>query len=315
MKIAYLILAHHQPSHLARLIKALDCGEVYFFVHVDLKKDISPFKRSVPVTKNIIFLESSARVAVYWGGYNIVIATLNLLQTALAVGMRFTRYCLLSGADFPIKNNSQIKEVLSTGTEFLRVDKKLDYGKNDPHSEAVKYVHLFDNRLYDNRFINPKRTPSRLLRLTIDRMLRVAPRKPYQKIPLYQGSQWWALTDRCVKHIFKFLEENNDYIAFHKYTRIPDEIFFHSIIKSSPFAENVIHDVEMAVSPDEHSKSNEHGCHYIDWNSRGVELPKVLGISDMELLMRSTALFARKFEEKGSTAILHQLEKVIRSDS
>ena len=310
MNIAYLILAHHQPSHLARLIKALSCDGAYFLVHVDLKTDISPFKELVPASKNIIFLENAARVKVYWGGYSIVMAALNLLRAAMALGVHFTRYCLLSGSDFPIKKNSEIEEVLSTRTEFLRVDRKLNYKKNDPHSETVRYIHL-----YDSRFLNPRTTPSKRLFSTTERVLRKIPRKQYQKIPLFQGAQWWALTDQCVRHIFKFLEENSGYMAFHKYTRVPDETFFHSIIKSSLFVECIIHDVEKVTSLDKYFESNEHGCHYIDWNSQGVALPKVLDISDTGLLMRSTALFARKFEENKSTALLSQLEEMIQADS
>lgn len=307
MNIAYLILAHHQPSHLARLIKALNCDGAYFFVHVDLKTDISPFKVLVPASKNIIFLENATRVKVHWCGYSIVIATLNLLRAAMTLGVHFTRYCLLSGSDFPIKKNSQIMEVLSTKTEFLRVDRKLDYKKNDPHSETVKYLHL-----YDSSFLNPRTTPSKLLFKTTEMVLRKIPRQRFQKIPLYQGSLWWALTDRCVAHIFKFLEENSDYIAFHKYTRVPDETFFHSIIKSSSFAQCIIHDVEKVESLNRYFESNEHGCHYIDWNSKGATLPKILDVSDTKLLMRSTALFARKFEENRSTGLLNQLEEMIQ---
>lgn len=310
MNIAYLILAHHQPAHLARLIKALIGDGAYFLVHVDLKTDISPFKELVPASRNIIFLQDAARVKVFWCGYSTVTATLNLLRAAVGSGVHFTRYCLLSGSDFPIKKNSRIEEALSTETEFLRVDRKLDYGKNDFHSETVRYIHL-----YDSRFLNPRTTPSERLSSAAEKILRKIPRKRYQKIPLYQGSQWWALTDPCVRHIFKFLEENSDYLAFHRHTLVPDESFFHSIIKSSPFAERIIHDVEKVASIDEYYESNEYGCHYIDWNSKGVALPKVLDVSDAESLTRSTALFARKFDKNRSAALLNQLEGLIRSDS
>jgi hypothetical protein len=310
MNIAYLILAHDQPSHLARLIKALSSDRAYFFVHIDLKTPISLFKELVPVSKNIIFLENAARVKVYWCGYSIVIATLNLLRAAINWEVDFTRYCLLSGSDFPLKKNSHIEEVFSTSTEFLRVDRKLDYNQNNYFSVNVKYIHL-----YDSRFVNPKTRHSKRLSSTIERVLKKIPRKRYQKIPLYHGSQWWALTDQCVRYIFQFLEENSDYMVFHKYTRASDEIFFHSIIKSSPFAGHIIHDVEKVMSLTKYFESNEHGCHYIDWNSKGDSLPKVLDVSDTALLKKSAALFARKFEEGRSSALLKQLEEVIQGNS
>jgi hypothetical protein len=118
-----------------------------------------------------------------------------------------------------------------------------------------------------------------------------------------------------VRYIFQFLEENSDYMVFHKYTRGPDEIFFHSIIKSSPFAGHIIHDFEKVMSLTKYFESNEHGCHYIDWNNKGDSLPKVLDVSDTALLKKSAALFARKFEEGRSSALLKQLEEVIQGNS
>ncbi|WP_390904328.1 beta-1,6-N-acetylglucosaminyltransferase [Thermocoleostomius sinensis] len=190
MKIAYLILAHHQPFHLARLIKTLDCDEAYFFIHVDSKVDVSPFKVLVSKTSKTIFLENVDRVKVHWCGYSIVAATLNLLRTAVATGMHFTRYCLLSGSDFPLKKNSEIKEVFSSNIEFLRIDRKLDWISNDLHAGYIKYFHL-----YDNRFFNPRMTSHKRLLPKIEKFLKVIPRTPYQKIPLYHSSQWWALSD------------------------------------------------------------------------------------------------------------------------
>jgi hypothetical protein len=81
-------------------------------------------------------------VKVYWRGYSIIIATLNLLRAAMDWGVDFTRYCLLSGSDFPLKKNSHIEEVFSTSTEFLRVDRKLNYNGTTPFNRGDMTGHL-----------------------------------------------------------------------------------------------------------------------------------------------------------------------------
>jgi cytochrome c551/c552 len=53
------------------------------------------------------------------------------------------------------------------------------------------------------------------------------------------------------------------------------------------------------------------GCHYIDWNAVGVSLPKVLGLSDLDAVLASGALFARKFEGDGSRALRDQVERLL----
>lgn len=41
-KLAYLIVAHHQPPKTARLVRALDDADSHFFIHIDAKVDITP---------------------------------------------------------------------------------------------------------------------------------------------------------------------------------------------------------------------------------------------------------------------------------
>jgi hypothetical protein len=130
-------------------------------------------------------------------------------------------------------------------------------------------------------------------------------------VPLYQGSQWWALTDACVRHILTFVEAHGDYVAFHQFTGVPDETFFHSIVMQSPFAARISHDFEVAASPRDPGAANEHGCHYIDWDTPDRAEPKVLDLSDAAPLFRSRALFARKFAEGRSNALRQRLEEHI----
>jgi hypothetical protein len=294
MKAAILIMAHDQPVHLAKLVESLSCDWTRIFIHIDRKVDAAEFKKCIPEHKNIIILDDKYRIRVNWGGFSIVEAMLNLLDVSLNSGERFARFCFLSGSDFPIKTLNHIKACFDSEKEFMRVDRRLDASCNNSHYKNVCYLHFYDMPLQK-----------------ITRRIPRIPRKTYDKIKLYHGCTWWSLTEECIKYIMKFIQRNNDYTAFHKYTLCPDEIFFHSIVKSSPFAANITHDYEKANDLNSYFDLNEHGCHYIDWNAKGVTLPKVLNESDINNLLRSETLFARKFRENDSCNLIQLLEKAI----
>jgi len=109
----------------------------------------------------------------------------------------------------------------------------------------------------------------------------------------------------------KFLKNNRDYTCFHQWTFSSDEIFFHSIVKSSPFATNISHDFEQVSSFDNYFKLNEHGCNYVDWNAKNVTLPKVLDVEDFNDLVNSSCLFARTFDQSKFSGLVEMLQKQI----
>lgn len=295
-------MAHHQPSHLARLIRSLSGDSAYFFIHIDRKSSLSSFKESIPESGRIVFLNDRERVYVNWGGFSQVLATLNLMETALGSGLDFGRYCLLSGSDYPIKKLGYIEDQLATDKEFIRIEHYLDGYSEDFFNRYIGFYWFQDN------FLLRKARLSGKIR-----------RKIYDKIGLYHGSQWWALTGQCVEYINGFLKQNRDYVNFHKHTVCSDEIFFHSIIKNSPFAKNITHDL---TAPHDEPRCanvcielNEHGCHYIDWSDSQASSPKVLDVSDFNRIMDSQALFARKFDEEKSKSLLELIDVELFSES
>ncbi|GMR06030.1 MAG: hypothetical protein BMS9Abin25_0611 [Gammaproteobacteria bacterium] len=294
MKVAYLIVAHHQPKHLAKLIRILDSDWAWFFIHIDGKSDIRPFIRTVPEQKKIHFLEDADRGSVNWAGFSVVGAVLSLLNRAYESEVQFDRFCLLSGSDFPVKSLDTIYEKFGSSIEYMRVDRKLTAERQNSHYRNVSHHYFTDSVIPEDRQLSGK----------IEREI-------YDRIDLYQGSAWWSLTRACTDYLIDFLELNPDYIDFHRTTFCPDEIFFHSIVKASPYARNLSHDFECKSDIEQYHLPNEHGCHYIDWNARGTRLPKVLNVDDACKLQHTNALFGRKFEELQSCQLLNILEQSI----
>jgi hypothetical protein len=302
MQTAYLILAHQQPRQVARLIQSLSSEWSYFFVHVDRKASLPAFKAAIPPSRRVCYLPDPERVKVHWGGFSPVQATLRLLDCAYRSAVRFGRYCLLSGADFPIRDNNQIREAFDSDQEFISIGQALcTPGVPDKTHNVGRYHY------YDHDWLNPRTSPFPALPRLAARLSSRVPRSAYQRIPLYQGSQWWALTDQMVGYVFNFIRKHPDYLTFQRFTLVPDEVFFHSIVKSSPWAGRINHDVEQGTLPG--GTSPERGCHYIDWHS-GETVPKVLDLSDLEKLLASKALFARKFEDPRSAELLNRLESL-----
>src|ERR1700712_1548857 len=106
-RIAHLILAHHNPAQLGRLISRLSHPDADVYVHVDAKFDIEPFC-FISKTPNVYFIQN--RVKVHWGSYSMVQATVNGFTEILATQKAYSHINLLSGDDYPIKSTAQIHE-------------------------------------------------------------------------------------------------------------------------------------------------------------------------------------------------------------
>jgi hypothetical protein len=104
-------------------------------------------------------------------------------------------------------------------------------------------------------------------------------RNPYNNTLMYYGSQWWTLTEACVRYVMDFIAAHPDCMSYFRYTHISDEMFFHTIIAHSPFSDKVQDD----------------NLRHIVFEGKKPH-PKVWRMSDKETLLQSPAYFARKFD-------------------
>jgi hypothetical protein len=303
-RIAYLVLVYDDPVLFARLARSIESPSSALFVHVDGKSDLSAFKALVPPSDKVFYLEGANRRTVYWGGYSQVAATLNLMRRAMVVKPGFDRLVLLTNADYPIKSLDHIESAFQSDTEFMRVDRGIQLRSADPQSKFLRF-HLLDNRL-----LNPKGLGFSKLGRRITRLVAKIPRSFGDDAVFFHGSQWWALTRKCVDHVLTELDRHPSKYRPFRNMLVPGEILFHSIVKASPFAAKMSQDF---TRPDAPPAANEHGAHYIDWSGPHSSSPRWLDETDEQKLVRSPALFGRKFSSQDSARLLDRLDELHRT--
>ena len=271
MRIAYLVLAHHLPGQLARLVGHLKTsGDVY--IHID-RKAVDPFLG----LEGCHLLED--RRSIWWGGWTYAWAQLALARAALPG--RYDYYCLLSGQCYPIKP-------LETFARFLEA--------NAP-AEHIHYVNMathwpqgavrFEKHYFEQRTLL-KRALNRLL-------LKIPYRRVLPKgVTAYTGWQWWALSHDCLSYVVRTFDTWPEIGSAFRYARNTCETAFQTVIGNSDFGCRVnlapIHELEFPP---------------------GSPNPRVWTTADLPRLLASKAFFARKFDERVDSAVLSRLDSAI----
>lgn len=311
MHIHYLLLAHTNPPQLKRLVERLSSEHNSFYIHIDKRVDIEPFHQVLSPGANVHYLPNNQRHASKWGGIEVVYATVDLLKEACASGK--PGYCvLMSGQDYPLKTNEAINDFFNHagGVDFVNhfplpspkwpnqgrdrlcqykidlSDRRGDYLFFPAVAERAFYTK--ENRVNLTRLFRSGRGMDAL------RLLRLR-RFPSYVSP-YGGSQWWAITTETAAKILAYIDLHSDYCAYHKYTLLPDEMFFQSIVMD-------IH---------KHSLDNvKQTLTYVDWERQGVPLPVTFTQSDFHELqaLGRDVLFARKFDVNVDSRILDLIDE------
>jgi len=138
MKFAFLILAHKQVELVYRQIDALSHPDHHFFIHLDKKSNLN-IKEKYLSKKNVHF--TTNRIRVNWGGYNMVKATLNLIQEAMSSGNKFDYFILMSGQCFPTKPSNYIRKFFkkNNGLSFIELYPFLD---EKPKAQGLDRFHF-----------------------------------------------------------------------------------------------------------------------------------------------------------------------------
>jgi hypothetical protein len=285
MKIAYIVLSHKNIPQIHALLQAIQGEHVFIYLHLDRLAGQELFDEAGTTLRDIHNLTFLQRFASNWGGFGLVEATLAGIRAVLAEE-GITYAMLLSGQDYPIKPAAAFERLLAEHNgkslmEYYRFP--LPHWKDRGGCDRIERWY-FSFPVRENWL-------SRKVRRGMNRLmntLRPARRFPAGFVP-FGGSQWWCLHRDSLLYIVDFVASRPDFVRFFRMVRIPDEIFFHTILLNSPLADMVLNRALM----------------YVDWD--GPPYPRILKETDLAPLRISPHYFARKFDLLDTPKIFEQI--------
>ncbi len=292
---AYLIMAHSHLNMLHELLIALDDTRNDLFVHIDIKAgpiDESSLIKDIRYSK-VFFVN---RKNVIWGHYSQIDCEMSLFKFAQSAG-EYQYFHMVSGADFPIKSQDYIHSFFdsNTGKEFVHIESNDLKGDNN---EKVDCYFWFQKYIgHENKNNSFLYIVQRLL-IRTQKIIGIK-RHRNEHVKFYKGANWVSITGNFVKCLLS----REDWIKkTFKHSLCCDEIFLQTVLMNSEYKENLYNS---------EFQDDYLACmRLIDWN-RGT--PYVFRKSDLEQLLSSQALYARKFDEQVDNEIIEILMRINKS--
>lgn len=272
MKIAYGILVHHRPRQFEWLYRALHNPTDVFLVHVDARAPEEVNERVQHLVRDHDNVHLMERHDVVWAGWSLAEINLHLIRRLRVLDRDWAVFVNLSGQDYPLRRPDDIRRDLL----------------EEPHRNHIEMLAIRDLSWRERRILWKHRNlihierGKRVVRLPLPILQRHGIRITWK------GSGWYCLSrDFCDWICTDPVAA--DVCARLRPTCVPDEHLVQTLVHTSPFARTVLADCRREIV----------------WS--GGNHPETLTIGHRELLSRSNALFARKFDESVDSEILHLL--------
>lgn len=291
---AYLIAAHEKPAQLKILLGLLDDPRNDIYIHIDSKARgfFEDELRAAAPNSRMAFCP--LRLDARWGD-PLFINVINFLLSH-AIAEEHSYYHLLSGADLPLKPQSEIHAFFQAhaGEEFVDFDRELIDEtmllQRIGRWNLRRPVRPFDKALF--RAVEP-------LWLGAQKLFGVNRLKGCG-VTFQKGAVWFSITHDCAVYA---LQEAWKYRGYYDYSVCADELWLQTVLVDSPF-----------MAKRAYMGYGDEGAatmRYVDW-SRGGRSPRVLTSADYTALKNSALLFARKFDEAVDGEIIRLIADDVR---
>jgi Core-2/I-Branching enzyme len=213
------------------------------------------------------------RRPIQWAAFSQVEAVLDGVKALLDWPEKLAYGVLLTGQDYPLRPPDAIEGELERagGRSFLTY-----------RPSTGRFLRRLTQRHWHRTVLGRKlRLPNRFVPITVRRSL------PEGLRP-YHGSGHWCLSRKCLEHV---ASRNQEEIDLFRWASSPDEALFQTILINSPLANSIVND----------------DLRYVDWSEGGAS-PRVLTSYDLDRLLASHCLFARKFDPSVDSAVIDALD-------
>lgn len=276
--IAYIVVAHKNAPQVGRLVRRLATDRARFLIHADRRSGPSfagALQTEVGDVAEVAFLDPNP---CFWGGFGMVEAILKGLTMLVEDDAGFGHALVLSGQDYPLLPASAIERFLGSSPDASYLTYTALPSPYWPGGglDRVQRYHVVSYRALHLRMPWRRRVPGGL-----------AP---------YGGGSWITLSRRAARHVVDFARANPRTIRFFRHALHPDELFFQTVLMNSPLAGSVV---------DDHLR-------FVEWGDDPGS-PAVLRASDLDRMLASGKLFARKFDPSVDDRILDLLDEHIEN--
>ena len=278
-KHAYMIKAHDQPKLLTILIKSIDSEENDIVLHIDKK---SPFDYSnfinIPKKSKIYFIERQNET---WGGYSQIEVELRLLEKAVSLGTH-SYYHLLSGADLPLRNISEINCFYNNnrGREFINFADPISY--HVQYKLRLKYKHFFREKCGRDKNLFTVFNKSLWL---LQEMLHLSNKQTIPESKFAFGSNWFDITQDFAEYI---LQNRSDIHKWFLNTSCADEVFIQYLVCNSKFKNRLYKSY--------FNNGIEGNMRYVDFSGSKNAGANIISDNIVNTVLNSNMMFARKFD-------------------
>jgi hypothetical protein len=301
--IGFVILSHGEAEQLARLVNALN--RTYDQPPITIHHDFSQCDIDArQLSGDVMLVGPSLRTQ--WAHISVVRAALAGL--ALLYQRRAPKwFTLLSATDYPTKAGREVVEELIGGSFDLYLDYQLVERQPVEPAEQIK-SRMGTDRLewrrmaYDRYVAKTIRYPSLTKRLKpTSRKIVIRKKFLCRPVPFsrdckcYAGDHWFTGNRKVADILLSAVSDRPEIFAHFSKCFCPEESIYHTLLCNRP-------DIRV-------HKDNRR---YTDWSGGGAH-PKVLGINDIDAIVRSRCHFARKFSAEHSASALDRIDQIIGS--
>lgn len=305
-QVIYLIASHKNPAQVARLARSITSmsPQAQVLIHHDPSGpclDVQSFDSD----RIYIF---DAPITVGWGEFSVVESELRCINWLQQNSIRFDWLVLLSGQDYPVQH-------VATFEHYLKDTSYDGFIEYFPYNKPPKTLWNWGADLgLERYYYRYYRAPARL-KWIFRKLYRVVNWQSAVRLKggkfgakvavrhrrtifsnsfrCYAGSQWHSLNRRCVEYIQHFIQNHPEVVEYYRYTMVPDECFFQTILANNP---------DLKLCND--------NLRYIAWEP---PYPAIMQTQDFDRLIGSDKFFARKFDITVDADILDRLDHHMES--
>lgn len=291
MSQCLLITAYRDFNQLESLVRrylAL-CEGGKVFIHVDKNTPSKDYGFLLSEYHDGTQVRIFSKYRISWGSFNHLRAVLFLLKQALKSPGKadFSFIHIVSGADFPIKNDFSVFEedphIYMTCSPLRATDLSIQSRYITKHfftslglqSKTYQRINRWISRSFSGRFLQNERIG------------------PFSIKDVYKGMIWASMPMSAAQYVIAFLKRRDGKAFLHglRSCEIPEEVFFQTVFMNSVLRDRVVCD----------------NLRFTSWVFKNGSIPAVLDMDDYERMKASNSFFCRKVDSVLSKELIQKL--------